>query len=168
MQRLRLAVFLFIGVYGLWFVWSGPYSLPGLADEGTGLVLLFGLGSTALVMWLCWYMGIVDEDLAPFHLFFRTLSFIPWITLEVIRSNIDVIRRIWTGGVDPVVVKVQAEQKSTLGRVLFGNSITLTPGTLTLDAEEDTLTVHALSREGARDLEEGRMNRRVARLEGGE
>lgn len=168
MRNAKSAFNLFLAVFGLWLLWSGPYSLPGVYAEGSMLILGFGIVSSFLVVWLCRTMGIVDHETVPLELTWRTLTYLPWLTLEVIKSNIDVIRQILTASprVKPVVVQVRASQHSDLGRVTYANSITLTPGTLTLEARDDVLTVHALSREGAAEVEEGEMDRRVCRLEG--
>ena len=132
--------------------------------------LLLGLGllSSLGVVLLCHRLGILDDELVPFHLTLPTLRYVPWLTLAVVRSNVDVVRRLLGGGerIDPVVTTVPTRLRSDLTRVTYANSITLTPGTLTLDAEEDHLTVHALSRDGAEDLAQGDMERRIARLEG--
>jgi multicomponent Na+:H+ antiporter subunit E len=61
---------------------------------------------------------------------------------------------------------VPAVQRTDLGRVVYANSITLTPGTVSIIVEEDTILVHALTPEGAADLAGGEMGRRVARMEG--
>jgi multicomponent Na+:H+ antiporter subunit E len=146
------------------------------AGEGHGehhvvwpLLLGLGLLSSLGVVLLCHRLGILDDELVPFHLTLPTLGYVPWLTLEVVRSNLDVIRRVLGGGerIDPVVVTIRTSLRGDIPRVTYANSITLTPGTLTLDAEEDRLTVHALSRDGAKDLARGEMERRIARLEGG-
>jgi multicomponent Na+:H+ antiporter subunit E len=51
-----------------------------------------------------------------------------------------------------------------VGQVILANSITLTPGTVTLDVFEDRLCVHCLTREGAEALQAGDANRRIARI----
>ena len=69
--------------------------------------------------------------------------------------------------ISPTLITVDVDQKTDLGRVLYANSITLTPGTISLyfDAERRKLTVHALSREGAEGLASGEMGRRCVALE---
>ena len=168
MQVLKSVVYLFVTVFGLWLLASGPFSLPGLAAEGTWLILGLGLLSTLVVVGLCWAMGIVDDESIPLHLTFQTLRYVPWLAVQVVRSNLEVVRRIWRGGeaIDPVVVQVRASQRTDLGRVTYANSITLTPGTLTIDAEGPTLTVHSIARQVAAGLEDGEMDRRIRRLEG--
>ena len=77
-------------------------------------------------------------------------------------------RRALGPGLDisPTLLRVSASQKTDLGRVIYANSITLTPGTVSVDVEGGTILVHALSRDGAAALEEGEMDRRVTRMMG--
>ena len=170
MKHRKSAVHLLIAVLGLWLLWSGPYSFPGLAEEGSALVLGLGILSALGVVLLCDRMGIVDHDIVPLDLTLPTLRYVPWLTREVIRSNIDVILRILRLGrsIDPKVVKVRASQRTDLGKVTYANSITLTPGTLTLDLEDDVLTVHSIDGTVGEELAEGTMDDRIVRLEGTE
>ena len=149
---------LFALVATLWLLWSGHYN---------GLTLTLGLVSVSLVVWLCRRMGILDREIAPFHTAGAAVRYLPWLALEVVKSSLDVIRRVLDPAlpIQPQTVRLLASQKTDLGRVTYANSITLTPGTLTLDAVDDHLTVHALSDEGAADLAGGRMDRKVSVLE---
>lgn len=83
-----------------------------------------------------------------------------------IRSNLDVTRRIWTPGraISPTLVRIKSSQKTALGKVIHANSITLTPGTVTLSIEGDEILVHALTSRDAEILEGGEMDRRVSNL----
>ena len=63
------------------------------------------------------------------------------------------------------MIRVKASQESGLGKVIYGNSITLTPGTITVDMEGDQIIVHALTQAGAEGVREGEMDRRVTALE---
>ena len=63
------------------------------------------------------------------------------------------------------MLRVASTQTSDLARALYANSITLTPGTISIDVGKDEITVHALSREGAQDLASGEMGERVSALE---
>jgi multicomponent Na+:H+ antiporter subunit E len=62
-------------------------------------------------------------------------------------------------------VKVNSSQGTAAGKVLYANSITLTPGTITLDVQGSTILVHALTEASAQGVENGEMDRRVSRLE---
>ena len=67
--------------------------------------------------------------------------------------------------VNPSVIEVKATQETELGQVIYANSITLTPGTVTIDIDKDIIIVHALTLKAAEDLESGDMDRRVTALE---
>ena len=70
--------------------------------------------------------------------------------------------------VSPTMTRVKMSQKSDVARVTYANSITLTPGTISVDIEGDDIVVHAITRENAIDLEGGEMDRRCAKFEGTE
>ena len=61
---------------------------------------------------------------------------------------------------------LQSSQKTELGQVIYANSITLTPGTTTMDIEEGTFVIHTIAREVGDDLSTGEMDRRVSQMEG--
>ncbi|HXH04035.1 MAG TPA: Na+/H+ antiporter subunit E [Candidatus Competibacteraceae bacterium] len=144
----------------LWLLLSG-YLEPWL--------LGLGLLSCLLVTWLARRMGLADGEGHPIEWLPHVLGYLPWLLKEIAKSSWDVSKRVLDPRlpISPTVVRLRAEQRSTVGRVLFANSITLTPGTLTLRLEGEELEVHALSRAGAEDLLQGGMNRRVAAVEQG-
>jgi len=144
----------------VWLLNSGHYTL---------LITSFGVASCLLVVWLSRRMGIVDEEGMPVRLLHRLPIYLPWIAKEVVKSNLDVARRILTlgrPGVSPRLFEAPTTQHSDLGRVLYANSITLTPGTVSIRVHGTKITVHAIADEVADDLLEGEMDRRVTRLEG--
>lgn len=149
----------FLGCTSLWLLWSGIFE---------PLMLSFGLASCLLVAWMTSQLQIVDSEERPFLILVRMLGYLPWLTIEIIKSNIDVARRVWQPvmPISPTIVTVKASQKTALGLVLHANSITLTPGTLSIDVEPGLIEVHALAHELIAPFEEGEMDRRVARLEG--
>ena len=151
---------------GVWFVWSG---------HTTALILSFGVGSVALSVWMSHRLQIVDAEGQPLKL--GLLFYLPWLFKEIVLANIDVIKRICTfGPIDEQIsltwTKVPAKQSSRLGRVVFANSITLTPGTISVDLEESEgehfILVNALSKDGADALiDGGEMGAKVSAAEGG-
>ncbi len=146
-------------LYLLWCVLSG-YLEP--------MLLGLGLVSCIFVVLIALRMDLVDREWRPIHLLFgRVLSYWPWLMWEIVRSNIDVVRRILDPSlpINPTVLSVKASQRTDIGRVTYANSITITPGTLAMRLEGDEILVHALSREGADGLAAGEMDRRVTSLE---
>ena len=151
----NLTLFLF----ALWLLLSGHY---------TPLMLLLGGLSTLLVVFLALRADLIDRETHPVLLKPSILLYWLWLAREIIKSNLDVARRILTPGlpISPNVFTVRTTQQSDLGRVTYANSITLVPGTVAMDVDEDVITVHALTQEAAADLKRGEMNRRVCNVEG--
>jgi multicomponent Na+:H+ antiporter subunit E len=90
-----------------------------------------------------------------------------WLSKEIIVANVAVVKHIWLGNktISPTMTKVKASQTTDVGKVIYANSITLTPGTVSLGLVGDEITVHALIRENIEALESGDMDRRVSQLE---
>jgi len=146
-------------LFGLWLLLSGHFE---------PLLLILGLASVALVVWIAHRMDVIDHEGHPIGLTPRILLYWPWLIWEIVKANIDVMRRILDPAlpISPTVVRVPASQKTELGTVIYANSITLTPGTVTIDLEGNDLIVHAFSEDGAIALESGEMDRRVTAVEG--
>ncbi len=114
-------------------------------------------------------MKIVDEEGAPVQLGIRPFTaYMPWLVKEIIVSNIEVAKIILSKDLklQRNMIEVGAHPKTELGKVILANSITLTPGTVSVNMENDRILVHALSFEGAEEDLSGDMDRRVCRLEG--
>jgi len=132
------------------------------------LILMLGLASCVIVVTITKRMDLVDHEGHPIHLTWRAIGYWLWLSWEIIKANIDVARRVLapTMVINPTMVRLASSQKSDLGLVIYANSITLTPGTVSVDVEPGEILVHALSRDAARDLEIGEMDRRVSQVEG--
>jgi multicomponent Na+:H+ antiporter subunit E len=153
------ALSLFVFLCTLWLALSGHY---------TGLLLGLGLGSSLFAVLIARRMDLVDHEGSPVHLAGRTFRYGPWLIGQIVKANLDVARRILCPGlpISPTVVRVPTSQRTRLGRVIHANSITLTPGTVSIDVGPGTIEVHALTREAAEDLLKGEMDRRVTAMEG--
>lgn len=115
-------------------------------------------------------MGIDDNETAPLSFGMRPLTYIPYLVKEIAASNWSVAK-IVVAPVMPLqrsLVVVESPAKTEIGRVVFANSITLTPGTVSIRLHDEEVLVHALSHAGAEEDLSGEMGRRVARLEGQE
>lgn len=146
----------------LWLLLSGKFS---------GLLLALGALSCAAVAAICARMGVVDAEGHPPGLEWRRVpGYCVWLLREIAASNIDVVRRIVDPDmpIDPVLTRVPTSQATSLGRFIYANSITLTPGTVSIDLDDGGIHVHALTRAAADALADGEMDRRVRALERGE
>ena len=154
LHAVSLAVVLAI----VWWLLSG-YVIP--------LILALGAGSILFVVWIAHRMDAVDHESHPIHLAVRGVAYFPWLLWEIVKANFDVAKAIVVGGdaIRARLLVVKATQPSEVGRVTFANSITLTPGTVTIGAEDDVLTIHSLTPGSYEGLETGDMDRRVTAME---
>jgi multicomponent Na+:H+ antiporter subunit E len=112
-------------------------------------------------------MDVVDHESQSIRLTLTYPSFGFWLTKEIVLANLAVVKHIWLGSksITPTMATVKASQKTDVGKVIYANSITLTPGTVALGLVGDQIMVHALIRENIVALESGDMDRRVTKLE---
>lgn len=150
---------LFLVLAALWLLLSGHYN---------GLLLALGALSCAGVVALALRMDVVDREGQPIHLTRHALGYWLWLLKEIMLATWNVVLYIvlpWRR-ISPTMVEVTAHEKTELGQVIYANSITLTPGTLSAKTEDDKILVHALTREAALGLQGGEMDRRVQTMEG--
>ncbi|MFW6005031.1 MAG: Na+/H+ antiporter subunit E [Desulfonatronovibrionaceae bacterium] len=96
----------------------------------------------------------------------RLIIYLFWLVWQIIKSGVFVAYLTLHPRmpINPMVVRFKSDLPKSLAKVILGNSITLTPGTLTLDIQNDYFTVHALVDETSQDLVTGEMEARVGRL----
>ena len=155
---MKRSLILFVTLMIVWLLLSGHYN-AALVTYG----VLSCLGVVALMV----HLHVLDEEALPTHLGFRALIYLPWLFKQIILSNLAVAKVILSPKlpIHPRILRVAASQKTHVGQVIYANSITLTPGTVTLDVRHGNFLVHALTTESAEGLLSGEMDRRVAHLE---
>ncbi len=129
------------------------------------LLLGLGVASVALTVFLSWRMNIIDHESYPLHLSLKFPGYFLYLSGEIVKANIDVARRVlrWRGAsISPQMIDIPLLQESDLGAVIYANSITLTPGTVTIRLSKDSLTVHALSKEAAAELATNAMSKEIS------
>lgn len=157
MTRYTVTLTLVLAV--LWLLLSGMWTHP--------IILPLGAASVALTVWLAHRLDIVDRESDPVHLVVPSIKYWPWLLGQILRANLQVARRILGNPRDlsPRMARVRLTQQSDLGRSIFANSITLTPGTVTIRVAEREILYYAISEDLVAELDEGEMDRRVTRLE---
>lgn len=155
MRYLSLAGFLFV----FWVALSGHY---------TPMLLAVGVVSAIVCVLAAIRMRTADTEGHPIELFPGTVTYYPWLIREIAKSAWGVTKVILHPRlpISPTMTVVRASQRTPAGIATYANSITLTPGTITVGVSGNDLTVHALVRDGALDLEAGDMDRRVRQFEG--
>jgi multicomponent Na+:H+ antiporter subunit E len=155
--RLSSVLLLLLLLAVAWVLWSGLYK---------PIVLGLGAFSCVLSAYLAHRMGFFRHQ--PLMTLLPGLpAYWWWLLREIVVSSVEVACVILKPSlpISPTVVEIQAKPQSEAGQVILGNSITLSPGTVTLDLHEGQLLVHCLTSESARGLENGEANRRAAKLE---
>jgi multicomponent Na+:H+ antiporter subunit E len=149
-------------LFGLWVVFSGRFDAVHLG---------LGVLAVTIVMLLNWRLSQINlysergYTNAPFRLV-RIPAYILWLGYEILLAGIQVAylvlhRRM---PIKPTLVSFRTKLPSAEAEVVLGNSITLTPGTFTIDIEHQRFLVHAVTRESARTIQNEAMPSRVMRL----
>lgn len=147
-----------LALFVVWLLLSGIF---------TPFYIFLGALSCAIAIFIAVRMDVVDHESHPLHLGLKLPGYFLWLGKEIVTANIDVTKRILAPSlpITPTVFRVKASQHDELGQVIYANSITLTPGTVTMDIDDGEFVVHALSQDAADDLSKGEMDRRVTALE---
>jgi len=127
-----------LGLVALWLLMSGLYKT---------LILVLGALSVLLTLFIVSRMDKVDEHKLGYDIgVFSTIKYLIWLMVEIAKSNWAVTKVILSGKKpkNQTMFEVPVTQKSEIAQVVFANSITLTPGTVTVESEDDNFIVHAL------------------------
>ena len=109
---LRHAISLCLTMVAIWLLFSGYYTV---------FILSLGAISVIVTVYIVLRMETLDQESHPVHLTWSVFSYIPWLILEIIKANLDVAKRVISGGssIDPAVLEVKSTQKTELGQVIF-------------------------------------------------
>jgi len=144
----------------LWLLLSGLFKTQ---------LLILGVMSVALVAWLANRMRVLMHRGQPIYFrFFHIFRYWGWLAWQIFLSNVDVTKRILSAdmSIKPTLRKVKATPDSDMGRAIYANSITLTPGTTAINfTPDDDILVHALHEDSLSDLEAGEMAAHVRDVE---
>ena len=131
------AIALGVALFGFWLALSGHY---------TPFLLAMGVLSTVLCVFIAMRMGLIDSETVPTQLRPALPLYWLWLVVEIITANWNVGRIILSRcpNLGQQFILVPTSQSTEMGRVIFANSITLTPGTATVETAEHAMLVHAL------------------------
>lgn len=157
-MRLARYILLALTLFGLWLLLSGHYQ---------PMTIGFGVLSSLLVTYIAWRMDREDNYAFPLILTFRLPVYWVWLLKEMLKANLNVVRIILSPKlpISPIMVPFRACMKSDLARMIYANSITLTPGTITTGTEGDILRIHALTWNDVDGREEDEMGQHICSLE---
>jgi len=140
----------------------------GLSGYLKPLLVGSGVLSIAFSWWFVRRAKVELVDWSVPRMVLACVTYLPWLLWQVVLSNIRVTMIVWSPKlpIAPQVVEVPCSLTTPTGVTLFANSITMTPGTVTLSVGE-TLLVHALTAKDAAGVLDGSMEARIRKLEPG-
>ncbi len=156
MSFILTAVIMFI----FWLLLSGKTTLFFLVSGAVASLLVAYMSHDLLI-------GKTDIRMG-FIRILRFIKYLPWLLWQVVLSNIDLVYRTLHPKmpISPGIVSFKNEFKTEMGMVILANSITLTPGTVTIEVNEKEFIVHAIAHDVADSLISGEMQERVKKIEG--
>jgi len=156
-QTITRMLMLLVPLAAAWLLWSGIYK---------PLLLALGAFSCLLTIYIKHRMKYFETELFALRFGRRLIGYWLWLIREVVKSSLDVARIVLSPSlpISPQVITIKASCKHPVDQAILANSITLTPGTLALDVHNGEIVVHALTSEGAEELRQGEMDRRVLAL----
>lgn len=144
----------------LWIIFNGQFTVE---------ILLFGLGISAVVYWfMCKFL---DFSVAKDFLMLRELILFLWyaenLIVEILKANVQTFRILMSNRYEPepVFVRFRTDLETRTARVLLANSITLTPGTITVSLEDNEYLVHCLDKELAEGIEDSSFVKILRKME---
>ena len=145
-------------LFVFWLVLSGHY---------TPFLLTMGVFSVLLTLFIVQRVDAIAPEMTQSHLRPALIAYWCWLAVEILKSSVAVARIILSPrpAIAQKFIFVPTSQASDMGRVIFANSITLTPGTVTVETQDGHFTVHALN-DAAADLGPlAAMDKRVSAVE---
>lgn len=148
-------MWLFTTLYLSWIIFSGNYSI---------YMLILGLSSCGAIMLFMWYMNINYR--IPQISILRLGRYFLWLAKEIVLSTLAVVKLVWSPKIEvsPVIEWLPVSGKSSWQRVLFANSITLTPGTLCIELEKDQIQIHALFKRNIAAIKNAKMEEVIEQI----
>jgi len=145
-------------LFGLWLIINGRCDFDVIVTGVIASVLIW-LFAVFFTDWS------VKREIRAIRMLPHLAAYCFFLLIEIFKANLDVLKVIIRKKPDPVIRVIKTPLKSKTARVLLANSITLTPGTVTVKLEGDTLTVHALTKELADGLTDFSLEKRLLKME---
>lgn len=144
-------VFKTLALFMLWVLFSASFEWIHLS---LGLVFSFAVA---------WLNSGHSPFVPRFRLWLRIFLYLPWLFYKIIESSVHLSKLILHPAlpIDPHLFSVESKLRHHAAIVLFGNSITLTPGTITVEVDRNNLIVHAIDKVSGDDLGSKEMESKI-------
>ena len=148
-----------VALFVVWVLLSGKF---------TAGHLVLGVMASSVVAWL--NTGLSPSPIQQTPWIRLVVAYSPWLFIRVVKSSLHLTRLILDPSlpIAPRIIKYQTPLMGKFPVVLLGNSITLTPGTITIEANGQDLVVHAMDEESAQDVVQQEFDKKIAHLFGQE
>ena len=149
-----------IAMFTFWILLSGEF---------TFILITSGVVASLITAYLSHDIFIGKADIkVEIRRVFRFLRYLPWLLWQVILSNIEIAYLVLNPKplIDPQLVRFKPDLKTDLGIVTLAHSITLTPGTVTVEANREEFIIHAIWHKSAEGIISGEMQQKVKKIEG--
>ena len=153
-------ILLVVSLFSFWLLLSGYWD--------HSLILIMGIISSFFAAFIGLKIKQQNEFKLDLKFFTRFPNYLLWLAGQIWLANVDTAKRIWMPDkypITPTLSDLKTTQLTGFGQTIYANSITITPGTVTVDIDNDILTVHALSHHSIAELKRGEMDSRVTKLE---
>lgn len=151
---------MFFVLFAFWIILNGQW---------TGEIAIVGLVLSALIYLLMWkFMNFSPKrEWAVVKRLPRLIAYFFYLVGEIFKAAWGTIKFIWSPSevVEPEVRSFRTRLKSGWAKVVLANSITLTPGTITVDVQDDVMLVHCIDRSFGEGLDDSEMEKRILRIE---
>jgi multicomponent Na+:H+ antiporter subunit E len=140
-----------------------------LSGEFTFILITSGVVASLIVAYLSHDIFVGKADLkTEIGRVFKFIVYIPWLLWEIILANVEIAYLVLNPKplIDPQLVHFKNDLKTDLGIVTLAHSITLTPGTVTVEANREEFIIHAIWQKSAEGIIGGEMQRKVKKIEG--
>lgn len=165
-RRLASIIIQFAILFAFWVVLSGRYEAKYLS---------FGVLSAGLVTFLTndlfyplYYRGDKGgtKTRVVFLQLWRFMAYLPWLIFGIIKANLQVAYLVLHPRmpIEPVMLQFRTRLRGSLAQVIVANSITLTPGTTTVNLEEGRYTIHVLAPPAAKDILQAKLQNKVGAI----
>ena len=143
-----------------WIIFNGKVTLE---------ILIFGVIIAAVMLaFMCKFMDYsLKKEVNVYRKSIWFLAYVVLLIREIVKANLAIIPKILTieEEMEPVIVSFRTTLKSDFTKMLLANSITLTPGTITISLENDEYVIHCLDASLASDLEQSVFEKALKKLE---
>ena len=153
---------MFLLLFAFWVLLNGQWT--------TEIAVVGAVLSGLITLFLWKFMGYsLRREGKLLRRLGRIVRYLGWLVGEILRSAWATMRLIWSPSLqtEPRLTCLRSRLRTVAGRVALADSITLTPGTVTVSIQEDRLLVHSLDTDFAEGLTDSEMENRLLTVEGG-